>query len=229
MRKIMIAVVALAAAPASAADRSFTVTDFDRVEVNGPYKVSLTVGKASSAKAMGSREAVDRIAVEVQGRTLRIRPDASAWGGYPGHAEGAVELVVSTASLSRASVNGSGSLSVDRMRGMKLELLLAGSGSIEIGNVEADVLWLNQLGSGRIKLAGKTKTFRAESHGSGSLDATAMVADDVQIAADSAGPISLIATRSAKVTSTAAGDVEVTGSAACTVTRRGAGNVRCGR
>lgn len=231
MRKIMTTALAVAAigTSAEAAERSFTVTDFDRVDISGPYKVRLAVGKASSAKAIGTREAIDRLDVEVQGKTLRIRTDSSAWGGYPGQRGGDVELVLTTAALSRASVNGSGSLNIDKMRGMKLELNLTGSGSIGVGAVEADVLWLNQMGSGRIELAGKAKTLRGQVHGSGSLLGSALTADDLQITADSAGQVTLGAVRSAKVTSTGAGDVTVSGSAACTVKRTGSGTVRCGR
>ncbi|HMJ94174.1 MAG TPA: DUF2807 domain-containing protein, partial [Allosphingosinicella sp.] len=85
MRILLTALLLLLfATPASAADQRVMVTDFDRVQVDGPYQVTLSVGRPSGVIASGSRGALDRVTIEVQGRTLRIRPNRSAWGGYPG-------------------------------------------------------------------------------------------------------------------------------------------------
>ena len=65
-------VVLAVAAPAPAATRNFGVTGFDRIRVDGPYKVRLATGIAPFAKASGSMAALDRVAIEVQGRTLKI-------------------------------------------------------------------------------------------------------------------------------------------------------------
>ena len=63
--------VALLAAPALAAERRYSVTDFERIEVDGPYVVRLTTGRASVGD--GERAAGrDRPAL---GRGLR--PDSS--------------------------------------------------------------------------------------------------------------------------------------------------------
>src|SRR5690242_6766099 len=69
---------------ASAVDRRYAVTDFDRVVVEGPYSVRLTVGRPSAAVATGAQAALEGVSVDVQGTTLRIRRNANAWGGYPG-------------------------------------------------------------------------------------------------------------------------------------------------
>jgi hypothetical protein len=49
--------------------------------------------------------------MEVQGRTLRIRPNRSAWGGYPGEGAGPLKIELSTHGLRGASVSGAGSIS----------------------------------------------------------------------------------------------------------------------
>lgn len=91
MKRILpaLALAALAAA-APAAERRHTVTDFDRVHVEGPFEVTLATGRPSSAVVSGSPAAIERVSIEVQGRVLRIRPNRSAWGGYPGEGAGPV-------------------------------------------------------------------------------------------------------------------------------------------
>ena len=106
---------------------SFGVTDFDRIRVDGPFKVTLKTGVAPFASASGSAAATDRVSIEVQGRTLIVHPNASSWGGYPGNSAGPVEIAVGTHDLSQAWLNGSGSLSIDRVDGLTFALSVQGS------------------------------------------------------------------------------------------------------
>ena len=65
---------AVAAAPAGAATRNFGITGFEKVRIEGPFKVRLTTGVAPFASASGSRAAIDRVAIEVRGNTLVVQP-----------------------------------------------------------------------------------------------------------------------------------------------------------
>ena len=115
MKRIMLAGLALAAAaPATAAERRYTVTDFDRVQVDGPFVVTLSTGKAGSAVATGDQQAIDRVSIEVQGRLLKVRPNRSAWSGFPGEEGGPLAIALTTHGLRGASVIGSGSLAIDK-------------------------------------------------------------------------------------------------------------------
>jgi hypothetical protein len=218
-----------AAAPAAAAERRYSVTDFDRVQVDGPYQVTLATGLSSGATAKGSTAALDRISVEVQGRTLRIRRNRSAWGGYPGDNIGPVAVALTTRELRTAAVSGSGSLAVDRVRGLRIDLSLTGSGRLAVSGVEADNLLVGLLGSGTIVLAGKARQLSAAIRGSGDFDGRALLADDARITADTAGAIAVGVRRSAKVEAIGTGEVEVIGSPACTLSGPGADSVRCGK
>ena len=100
----------LAAAPADAATRNFGVNGFDRIRVDGAYKVRVTTGVAPFAIASGSAAALDGIAIDVQGRTLVVRSSRQSWGGYPGTSKGPVEISIGTHELSAAWINGSGTV-----------------------------------------------------------------------------------------------------------------------
>lgn len=221
--------LALAAGPAFAAERHYTLTDFDRVQVEGPFQVALKTGGSSSAMALGSADALDRVAIDVQGRTLRIRQNRSAWGGYPGEKTGPITIQLTTRDLRGASVNGSGTLAIDRARGMRLDLALSGSGRLGLASAEADLLAIALQGSGTVSIGGKAKSLRASIQGSGNLDAAGLAAEDADVAADTAGRIEVGVRRAATVTSTGQGDTRIIGSSSCTVRQTGAGQVFCGK
>jgi hypothetical protein len=231
MIRIMPAALALlaAATPAQAAERRFTVSGFEKVQVEGPFRVTVATGKGSGAVATGSAQALDRVSVQVEGRTLRIRPNRSAWGAPPRAGEGGVSIALTTHDLSTVSVAGSGSLSVDKARAMRFDAALSGSGQIAIAGVEADRLNLQVLGAGSIKVAGKAKSLRATVTGQGALEAAGLTADDAEIAADTSGTIALGVRRAAKIAASGAGDVTIAGTPACTISGAGAGRVRCGK
>ena len=221
IRTLPLAFVALLATPAAAAERRYSVTDFDRIQVEGPFRVTLTTGKGASAVASGDPQAIERVSIEVQSRLLKIRPNRSAWGGYPGQDAGAVSLAITTPALRGATVIGSGTLNIDKAKAMKFDAALSGSGRIGIGSVEADMLNLGLVGADTLG--------RATISGSGDLDAAGLRSEDAEISADTSGRIALTVRRSAKVTTTGAGEVTIGGTPACTVANRGVGIVRCGK
>lgn len=228
-RTLPFALLALAAAvPAAAAERNYSITDFDKVQVDGPYRVVLTTGRPSAARAEGSREAIDQLSVDVVGGTLRVRRNRSAWGASSSDSAGPVTVALTTRDLRNASMVGSGSLDVDRATGLRVDLSVSGSGRLTVVAVEADNLFVGLLGSGRITLAGRVKQLRATLQGSGDLAAAGLSADDAQIASETAGSVAVGVTRTAKVTATGPGDVEIVGSPTCTVQAKGSGQVNCG-
>ena len=228
-RTLPLALLALAAAaPAGAAERNYSVTDFDRVQVDGPYRVTVATGLASGARAEGSAEALERLSVEVLGSTLRVRANRSAWGGYPGERTGPVAITLTTRDLRAAAVVGSGSLEVDRTRGLRVDLSVNGSGRLAVTGVDADNLVVGLLGGGRITLAGRAKQLKATVQGSGDLAAAELRVDDAQIAADTAGSVTVAVARPVRLRATGPGDVEIIGTPSCTVEGELSGNVTCG-
>lgn len=228
-----IAILALAApvwagASPGTEQRRYTVTDFDRVQVEGPFEVVLQTGKAPSARAIGSRAAIERVSITVEGRTLKVRPDSSGWGGYPGEGQGPVAIALSGHRLRAASVTGSGSLAIDHAKAMRLDLALSGSGRLSLAKLEADSLVIGQIGAGRMILGGHAKELKATVQGSGDFDGRALSVDGAQLRADTSGTVALVANRTAAIVSSGTGETEVAGQASCTVKALGSGRVRCG-
>src|SRR5690242_5948068 len=124
MRTFLLAAAALTAlgSPATAPSRNFGITAFEKVRIEGPYKVRLATGGAPFASASGSQAGVDRVAIEMRGNTLVVHARTSSWGGYPGQAAGPVEISVGTHDLNSAWLNGSGALAINRIRGLSFDL-----------------------------------------------------------------------------------------------------------
>jgi hypothetical protein len=229
IRTLPFALFALAAAaPAAAAERRYSVTDFDRVQVDGPYRVTLLTGLTSGARAEGSAGALDGVSIDVQGRTLRVRRNSSAWGGYPGERTGPVTIALTTRGLRAASVTGSGSLEIDRAAGLRVDVSVSGSGRLGVAGVEADNLVVGLLGGGGITLAGRARQLKATIQGSGDLAAAGLRAEDAQIIADTAGTVTVAVSRTVKLKASGPGDVEIVGNPSCTIEGQGSGRLACG-
>src|SRR3982751_6070823 len=151
---LLLAVAALAS-PAGAATRNFGITSFEKVRVDGPFKVTLTTGVAPYAPAVGSPAAIDRVAIDIRGNALVVHNNTSAWGNYPGTDVGPVEIVLGTHDLTAAWLNGSGSIAINKVKGLTFDFAVQGSGLGEISDVAVDQLSINVAGTANARLAGE--------------------------------------------------------------------------
>ena len=219
--------LAVAAIPstATAADRNYSVTDFNRIKLNGPFKVRLATGVSPFAKATGSPDALNDIRVEVQGRTLIIGKNPSSWGGFPGESRGPVTISVGTHGLTNAWVNGSGSLDIDKARGQSIELTLVGSGAIGVGKLEVDRLNLGIAGSGSATVAGDAKQGSLVVRGNGSFDGSQLQVKNATVGAEGAAVVKLAVKDTVKIDTQGTATVEISGNPACTVKASGSAEV----
>jgi hypothetical protein len=219
----------LAAAPAAAAapvtTRTFTVTGFDRIRVDGPFKVQLATGVAPYARARGTAAALDGVDIDVEGRTLVVRPSSTSWGGYPGQAIGPVEIALGTHDLSTAWINGSGTLAVDRIKGLSFDLAVQGAGSAAIGNAQVDQLKIAMSGSGTVKVAGTAPKLTATVRGTSVLEARALAVKDAVIGAEGTPTVRANVSGTAKVDATGVAMVELAGGPACEVKAHGSATI----
>ena len=213
------------AMPADAAERSFTVSGFDKIRVDGPYRVKLRTGVATYARASGSQAALDAVSLEVQGRTLVVRTNRSAWTGDSRRTTGPVEIEVGAHELSAAWLNGSGALIVDRVRRFSFELWLHGSASAAVGSLAVDLLKVGLSGTASAVLAGTSALVSASIRGASSLDASGLTAKDATLGAEGAAMVKLRATGTAKINAHGPATVILTGGAACIVKADGTAEV----
>lgn len=230
MFRTMIALAGLAAlaAPAAAADRRYSVTDFERIVVEGPFIVRLVTGRPTAASASGPQDAIDRASIDVVGQTLRIRRNTSYWGGTPGAQQGVLTVTLSTRTLRSVRLIGPARFEVDGVRGQEVDLVVEGAGRLTAANIVADTLELGLRGGGKLEVAGRAGVLRGDFQGTGDVDGAGLTADNATISTTTMGNVSLGVRTAATVTANGIGEVVIGGRPACTVRGQGAGQVRCG-
>jgi len=216
---------ALLTAPAGAATRNFGITSFEKIRIDGPYKVSLSTGVAPFAKASGSPAALDRVAIEVRGDTLVVHGNSSWGDGYPDADAGPIEITLGTHDLSSASINGSGSLSIDKVKGLSFALSMQGSGAGEIGDANVDQLNLSVMGTAALKVAGHAGKLIVLVRGVTSLDAAGLSTPNADISAEGTATVAATVTDIARVNAWGPTTIHFTGKPACTVKAQGSATV----
>lgn len=226
MRIFLLAAAACAiAAPASAATRNFGITSFTKIRVDGPFKVKLATGVAPFATASGSQDALDRVAIDVEGDTLVVHNNLDSWGGYPGQDAGPVEISLGTHDLTAAWLNGSGSLAIDRVKGLTFGLSVQGSGAGEIRQASVDQLNVTVVGSASARLAGQAAKLTAIIRGVSSLDAAALSSKDATLGADGAATIAANVSNSVSLDATGPATVRLSGGPSCNLRVNGSASV----
>lgn len=226
-RLCLFALVALAV-PANAAERGYSVSDFDKVRVTGPFAVTVLPGRATTVKARGNPLAMESVSVDVQDGVLIIQPVTASVSSAARADLAPVSITVITPRLSSGRLLGSGTLSITDMRGPQVDISLIGSGIVSVTKMAADKLSIRQSGAGQIVLAGKALSVEANAKGSGGIDSSALVIADLKLNAASSGSIRMAATRSATGVSSGSGTVTVVGRPACALQNLGSGQVKCG-
>ena len=228
MHVFRLALVATAiAAPAHAAEKSFMVTDFSGVSSAGAHKIVVTTGKSPSVRAVGDREDIDRLKIEVNDGTLRIGHKGS--GGWLNwrKAEPAT-IYVTTHKLSTAKLAGAGDMVVDRMSGDAVKLSLAGAGDLSVGVVKSESLDVSVAGSGDIAMTGTCDAATVSIAGSGNVEAVGLKCQTISAKVAGSGNIKADVAKTATLRIAGSGDIEIHGNAKCDVRTTGSGRVRCG-
>jgi hypothetical protein len=219
----------LVATPALAKERSVTITEFNRIRIEGTFIVEVVTGRGVSARISGSEQAIERTSVQNQGEILVIKPSRSAWGGWQSDDAGPATIRLTTSELRAAGSSGASTVKIDRLRGASVVIAQDGSGSLNVASVEADTLDMGLAGAGTLTVAGKGAQTRIAVRGAGIVDASSLAISDLRLSVDGSAVVKVSATRSANVLASGTGTVTVAGKPACTVVNKGSGSVSCGR
>lgn len=213
---------------ASAGERRVSIGSFDRLRVFGAFDVSVTTG-SPSATVVGDAGAIGDIDIRVEGSTLTIRTARAGSWSEQDQARPATPLriILSTPRLGAISVTGASKVSVAQLKTATIDLAAMGAATIDAASVDGDRLAAQQVGEGRITLAGRVGNARLFDGGSGTIDASGLDAGDVIVRLDGPGTVRARARYTAQVTSTGLGTVEVAGRPKCRVVAPAGAPVTC--
>jgi len=208
--------------------RSFTVGEFDRIEVSGPYDVEVRTGGAPSVAAKGPERLVERMEVVVEDGRLTIRPRKDDGQFNIGWGRGHVAVQVTVPSLRGAEVAGAGDIRVDKVQGDRFEAGIRGSGDIAVEEAQVKAFAASVSGSGDVRAgSGTAESVDLKINGSGKINTEGLEAQTAATTIKGSGDIVAHASGTAEVRIYGSGDVNITGGAKCTVENKGAGRFRC--
>lgn len=212
---------------APAPGRTVAIGSFDKIRVEGPFEVRVTIG-SPSATIGGDPRASEDVAIRVDGTTLSVRKGTGGWGEQPRGATGLIVVTLSTPGLVSASVAAGGRMTIARMRGMRVDVTVGGSGSLTLEDTDTEQLIATLIGTGRMTLAGRAARARLVSSGQGAIDATKLEVGDLIVHLDGIGETRASARYTAQVMNTGLGMVTIAGPAKCRVDAAAGGPVVCG-
>lgn len=221
----LVSIALLFAAPAMAERRGFGVSEFTKIRLKAPVRVTLKTGVPPFARATGSSQALQTLNIRVENGVLTVSTSQSAWGGFPGKAAGPLEVEVGTHELDSAHLTGAGTLDIDKVKGLDFTLTLQGAGGARIGSVDVDQLKLGVAGTGNIAIAGRAKMLDAALRGSSALEAGSLTVKDMKLVVDGAGSAAATVTNTATVSGAGSGEIAFAGNPACQLKLTGTGMI----
>lgn len=210
------------------AQRSFEVSPFHAVSLEGSHDVVVQVGAAPSVRAEGDAETIERLDVRVEGGTLRIGTLRGTRGWFDFRQSDPVTVYVTAPAIDGATVAGSGDMRIDRIRADAFAAEVAGSGDLDIAALQAQRASFSLAGSGNIQAAGAAESAEVSIAGSGNIGLERLQTRRASITVAGSGDVSVRASEAVDGSLMGSGDVVVHGSARCSISRMGSGDIRCG-
>jgi hypothetical protein len=229
LKSVVLFAAAMLPSIASAGEKSFMATGFDTLVAAGNHKVIVTAARGQSVRAVGDKDTLDRLEIEVEGRALKIRNKNSSgsWLSWRGDIKPAT-IYVSTPALKGVTLSGSGDVSIDRLRGDELAATLSGSGDLAIADATGRHLEATLSGSGDMAIAGACEASKLRVAGSGDIAAGKLKCRTVDASIAGSGDVSITASRSVVGRIAGSGSIDVYGPAKCEAKTVGSGRLRCG-
>lgn len=209
--------------------RTYPVTNFQQIEVAGPYDVEVRTGGNASVSAQGPEHMLERTEVAIEGNKLVIRArHHGGWFQMGWSHHGDAHFVVTVPQLSAAELTGSGEVKVDKVQGQSFDGAVTGSGDLSIANLAVQSLKLSITGSGDVKAgAGKAQAAEYAITGSGDLDAGAIDSPQIKASIAGSGDLKAHGSGTANIDIMGSGDVYISGGAKCSATKAGSGEAHC--
>ena len=165
---------------------------FEEIEINGSPRVCYTQADSFSVRVKGTREAVDNILTDVQGKTLSIRNRGKinlinvSFGDDDG-----LTVYVTSPDLTSILLNGSGDFVSDgKIDTDRMDIVLRGSGDIDVKDIICDRCEVELIGSGDVNVSHLDAVDASASLvGSGDLDLGLLRVKDTWLSLKGSGDI----------------------------------------
>lgn len=188
--------------------RAYTNTGFDAIDASAGINVVLSQGPFA-VKAQAPEGNVDKIVVEQDGATLKLRRKQDfSWFGGNGH----YVVNVSAPVVTKISVSGGADLEADALQADTLELSASGGGDLDLKGLKMTTLIASASGGGDISAEGSCGTATITASGGGNFDGERLACVNATATASGGGDIDVGASAVATGDASSGGDVRFHGS-----------------
>lgn len=210
---LLIATVAFAGKPPirpNADDRTFSVSNFDKLDLGAAFTIHVRQGGSFSVKASGRDKDIQELEATVSNGTLKVRYKDKNWGMSNRER---VTLDITMPALKAAELSGATTTDI---RGFKNQGSIAfdvsGASKLDM-DVDADKFMLDASGASTIVLVGSAERVVAEVSGASTLRAFDMNSKAVTISASGASSARVSATEALTAEASGASSVRYKGGA----------------
>ena len=222
-RSVLMLLALFAAVPASAAERRFDTSGFDKVALSSSDNVVVRRGSDFAVVAAGDAAELGRLDIKVENGTLNIGRKNAIWD----RSSKDVTVAVTLPTLHGLALSGSGNIQADKIAADVLDVRLAGSGKIALAALDAKTANIRIAGSGAVQAAGRCGALNLRVAGSGNADLAGLRCTNAAIAVAGSGDVGAHVAGDAAVRVAGSGNVTIAGGARCTKKIAGSGNVVC--
>ncbi len=227
---ILVLGATLTVSTAQAAERKFSIFGFDEVRVAGDVNVTITTGQGPSARAEGdSQLSLDAVSLTRNGNTIVISRRDQALTSKQDNIIPPVRIFLTTQAVKAVTMTGSGSVSLDRLKGSTVSATIGGNGTLAINTMAADVLNARMRGAGSMTLGGMAKQGRVDITGPGIIDGSGLTIGALDLIHRGPATSSFAVTREAKIDNSGTGSITITGDPNCLVRSAGSASIICGQ
>jgi len=199
-------------------------SNFDGIEISGPYDVILTQGPTFAVEVRGDENLLNYVTIENENGTL----DISTKRGFNLKPRAGLEVYVTAPAIESMTINGSGSIKAStKIKANNLKIRIGGSGDVNLSNIDAPRINSSVAGSGAVVLKGATENFEASIAGSGDVHAFGLMSENTAVEIAGSGNAEVFASKKLKVSIAGSGDVAYKGNpATVNQSKAGSGSVR---
>jgi hypothetical protein len=151
---------------------TFTVDDFDRIEVGGAFIVKLSQENSNEIVVETDENLFDYLRVGVKGNTLEIDSERRL------DSRDGIIIAIPVKEISRLSCSGASEVSTTQpLQSGKLDIDLSGAGKLDL-QIDAEEISLNVSGATLVYLEGAAQRLNVDMSGAGSLEAAELEVED---------------------------------------------------
>lgn len=216
-----------AAGSAQTAQRSYEVSDFEKIVGTGSNHFVVATGARASVRATGPALTLERFEVVVEDRELRINLKKEYRNDRSSRKLAPATYTITLPRIRAATLAGSGDMSVDRVDAGAFSAVLAGSGKLRVDNLAVEEANLTLAGSGELTVSGTARSSDVSIAGSGKVQARGLRSRTASVAVAGSGDTALTVSGDADISIVGSGDVDIAGTTRCEVSKMGSGRATC--